>query len=212
MSDHIAHSCFYCGSFLHFEEKCPSKDINNQRRNGDVYQMKINLGCGMNYREGYLNVDAVELGSDGKPIKIDIKANILDGLPFKDESCDEVFFSDTLEHLNRHNSVIALKEVYRILKDGGFLDLSVPPAKKQMLQLLLWMDKPVTWDDFVNAHSKFTYFKWMDDLAGASHESDGYDFDSHKSFWSPNALRAVLEHIGFKVRSIDSNIFVKAFK
>jgi len=23
VSDHIEHSCFYCGSLLHFKEKCP---------------------------------------------------------------------------------------------------------------------------------------------------------------------------------------------
>lgn len=174
--------------------------------------MKINLCCGMDYRSGYVNVDFSNLGSDSNPIKVDLKANILEGLPFADNSADEIIFRESLEHFNRWNGIKVLEEIYRVLDFAGVLDLTVPPAKQQMMKLLLWMDRPCSWSDFIDAHERFTYWKWHDDLLGATHFSDGKDGDSHKTLWTPQALRAVLEHVGFSIQSIDSNIHVKATK
>lgn len=174
--------------------------------------MKLNLCCGMDYRKGYVNVDFSDLGSDGNPIKVDVKADLLEGLPFEDNSAEEIIFHESLEHFNRWNGVKVLHEIYRVLNFNGILDLTVPPAKKQLIQLLLWMDRPCNWNDFKNAHSLFTYWKYHDDLMGATHESDGKDGDSHKTLWTPQALESVLEHVGFHIQSIDSNIHVKATK
>jgi SAM-dependent methyltransferase len=44
--------------------------------------------------------------------------------PFPDESFDVVFFVDVLEHL--YDPIIALKEIRRVLKPGGYLCLKTP--------------------------------------------------------------------------------------
>jgi SAM-dependent methyltransferase len=56
--------------------------------------------------------------------ELDLLADLLNGLPFKDESFDSIFCSQVLEHL--FDPKRALKEIYRILKKDGYLILSVP--------------------------------------------------------------------------------------
>lgn len=174
--------------------------------------MKINVCCGDDYREGYVNIDFAAVRSDGKPIKVDLVHDITQGLPYEDNSIDEIVFRESTEHFNRHFAPVILKEFYRVLKSGAILDLTVPPALKQMKMLMLTMQasKNLTWDDFEKAHERFSVWKWHDDLMGATHlRSKG---DSHLSLWSPAMLRLVLEYVGFKIKSIDENIFVIANK
>lgn len=51
-------------------------------------------------------------------------ANLEMGLPFKSEEFDAVLFLDVLEHLRKRDFVLG--ETKRVLKDGGYLFLSLP--------------------------------------------------------------------------------------
>lgn len=175
--------------------------------------MKLNVCCGMDYREGYINIDFSDIGSDKKPIKVDKKWNILtEPIPFPVNSVDEIIFRESLEHFNRWNGRWALSQLHAMMKPDGILDLTVPNAKKQMKIFMMQMDNVKHIDDFLFAHERFTALKWHDDLMGATHLSDGTDGDSHKTLYSPNMLRVLLESVGFKIISIDDNIHVKATK
>lgn len=81
---------------------------------------KLNLGCGWDHRDGYLNVDLHEFH------KPDLRADVtkLDMLP-SGFYC-EVVAQDVLEHLPRESTVDVLKEWSRLLKVGGKLHLRVP--------------------------------------------------------------------------------------
>lgn len=57
--------------------------------------------------------------------------------PFKDDSFDRVVFTEVLEHLEDEN--IALNEIKRVLKRGGWLILTVP--KKRWFNIF----SPITW-------------------------------------------------------------------
>lgn len=176
---------------------------------------KINVCCGLDYREGYDNIDFSLVGSNGEKLKVDIACNILtEKLPYEDSSVDEIRFSEALEHFSRWNGLKVLKELFRVLKPGGKLDLTVPPALKQMKILFQKMldPKEVSFREFEKAHEMFSYWKWHDDLLGATHESDGTDGDSHKTLYTKQSLKPILEHVGFKIQSIDDNIFVIATK
>ncbi len=76
--------------------------------------MKLNIGSGRQFRDGYLNVD---LGGG------DLRATAMK-LPFKDESFDEIFASHVLEHLLDLGA--ALHEMYRVLRQGGTLIVVAP--------------------------------------------------------------------------------------
>lgn len=82
--------------------------------------MKLNLGSGGKPLEGYVNLD-----SNPKAPKVDVVSDLdVFPWPFEDNSVDEVFMDQCLEHLTDHNR--AMKEVYRILKKGGVARISVP--------------------------------------------------------------------------------------
>ena len=84
--------------------------------------IKLNLGCGTDHREGYINVDSSEVV---KPDKICNLQQL--PWPFPDNYADEILMRDSLEHLpDAHSNIL---EVHRILKPGGIFHCSVPYAK-----------------------------------------------------------------------------------
>ena len=79
---------------------------------------KLNLGCGKDIKEGYINLDIVDYG--GNRIH-DINTS---PYPFEENYFDEIYASHILEHLNNfHNSIT---ELYRILKPNGILIVYAP--------------------------------------------------------------------------------------
>ena len=80
---------------------------------------KLNLGCGNDIREGYLNVDI-------SPHKgVDIVADLNETpYPIKDDTYDKIIAFFILEHLK--DTEKCLKEWHRILKPGGKLIIKVP--------------------------------------------------------------------------------------
>ena len=69
--------------------------------------------------EGYVNVDMF----DHPDVNIVYDLNIMPW-PFEDDSIEEVFMAQCLEHLVDHNA--AMKEIHRIFKPGGLARISVP--------------------------------------------------------------------------------------
>ena len=80
--------------------------------------MKLNLGCGYDCREGWVNLDREE--REGADIIHDL--NMIP-LPFKNEEFDYVLCQDVLEHVN---VTPLMNEIHRILKNGGILKIRVP--------------------------------------------------------------------------------------
>lgn len=80
---------------------------------------KLNLGCGEQKKEGYVNVDWSPLN---RPDVVH-DLNVLP-YPFEDASFDEIEIFHVLEHLDKPFAV--MKELHRILKRGGSLHVKVP--------------------------------------------------------------------------------------
>ena len=82
--------------------------------------LKIHIGCGQVYIDGYINVD----------FSPDSRADIMDDAvlmeKFRNNSADEIYACNVLEHLGRFRYKPALKRWYDILKPNGRLKLSVP--------------------------------------------------------------------------------------
>ncbi len=80
--------------------------------------IKINLGSGLNKLPGYINIDI-------RPeVKPDLVCDVEKGLPYDDDSVDEVRAYDFLEHITE--TVAVIEDIYRVLKPGGKLSISVP--------------------------------------------------------------------------------------
>ena len=81
-------------------------------------QKRLNIGCGRDVKEGWVNLDRVNL--PGTDVVLDIERETF---PFDDNEFDEILCKDVLEHVE-YISVLA--ELYRILRVGGLLRIRVP--------------------------------------------------------------------------------------
>lgn len=86
--------------------------------------LRLNLGCGLDKRPGWLNADYVP---ECKP-DVCFDANGL--WPFKDQTFYEVYASHVFEHLP--NWWGAFNEAARVLKVGGRLEIRVPDESASM--------------------------------------------------------------------------------
>lgn len=55
-----------------------------------------------------------------------VLCNLLEGLPFKNESFLQIYFCDVIEHIPPAHISFVLQEIYRVLLPGGTLILSTP--------------------------------------------------------------------------------------
>lgn len=96
-------------------------DLKNNADKNQENTLKLNLGCGVNKIDGYLNVDKY-----GSPdLKLDLEITPWE---FKDDSIDEIMLNHVLEHLGARVDVFfsILKEIYRICKNGSLIYINVP--------------------------------------------------------------------------------------
>lgn len=83
--------------------------------------MKLNLGCGNNYLEGWTNLDV------SKEVKADFYHNLNNfPWPFKDNSFNEIFMDNVLEHLP--DTISVMEEIHRVCKKNAIVDIIVPLA------------------------------------------------------------------------------------
>ena len=82
--------------------------------------MKLNLGCGTNRIEGFINVDI------DPSVGADENFSLLGKFPYADESIAEVVAYHILEHIPKHFHSQIYSEIYRVLEPTGKLTLSFP--------------------------------------------------------------------------------------
>lgn len=83
--------------------------------------LRLNLGCGMNHRHGYVNVDR-----SGTPdLRHDLECF---PWPWADDSVAEVVLEHVLEHLGQDPAVYLriIQEMYRVCRGGATVRIVVP--------------------------------------------------------------------------------------
>lgn len=91
-----------------------------------TFPTKLNLGCGFDKRDGWLNVDNfVECDPDRM---LEIERTPWD-LP--DDAFDEILMKHVLEHVGADFTTFAaiMRELYRVLKPDGVLEIHVPHVR-----------------------------------------------------------------------------------
>lgn len=86
--------------------------------------MKLNIGAGSLLIPGYINIDIRELPG------IDVVTDVRDLSMYLDNSVDELFAKDVLEHMPRREWRIVLNEWIRVIKPGGILKIRFPDMLK----------------------------------------------------------------------------------
>jgi len=80
--------------------------------------MKLHLGCGNEYKKGYVNCD---LSKEVNPDKV---VNLEKKLPFKDNSVSEIIANHVLEHIQ--NFIPLMHEINRVCKKGTVIKIKTP--------------------------------------------------------------------------------------
>src|SRR5690349_9669239 len=100
------------------------------RQNGRP--IKAHLGCGQkHYLPGWVNVDANFITA-----KIDLWANLEDGLPFRDGSVERFYSFHVIEHLPDRALAQLFREMHRALVPGGAIRVGGPHVDNACLKLL----------------------------------------------------------------------------
>lgn len=80
----------------------------------------LNVGCGSKFHKDWINVDMKSNSTDI------IAVNLLNGIPFPDNSFDVVYHSQVLEHIPNEKAQNFIKECFRVLKPEGIIRVVVP--------------------------------------------------------------------------------------
>jgi hypothetical protein len=85
--------------------------------------MKLNLGCGHDHKEGYVNVDVSDLGKPDMVVDLEVLP-----WPWQDSSIDEILIKHTLEHLGQTPKMYLdiMSEFWRICKNDATITVIVP--------------------------------------------------------------------------------------
>ena len=85
--------------------------------------IKLDLGCGINKKEGFIGVDSRAF--DGK---VDVVCDLTGPWPWEADSVDEVHCSHMVEHLKPMERVHFVNELYRVMKKDAKATLVTPHA------------------------------------------------------------------------------------
>jgi len=148
--------------------------------------VKLNLCCGDDVREGYVNIDVRKT----KPnvLVIDLERELLRVFP--DSSIDEIVARDCVEHISWRRVENLLRDIHRVLKPNGVLFMQVPDLEAIARKIILNPD--------------FCY----GDLCGWKaisywvYGGQEYSENTHKAGFTIPTLKRLLESIGFAVETI----------
>ncbi len=118
--------------------------------------MKLHLGCGTVYLDGFINIDGkpdhfskncdsrtlknisttfnnyykYEYGKGPNSVIADLELDISKSLPFNDNSVEEIVMFHVLEHFQSYNVESIVKEIFRVLEPNGSFFVAVPDLKE----------------------------------------------------------------------------------
>lgn len=134
--------------------------------------LKLNIGCGTDYKKGWINIDN---NSDNNIKKLDINWDLRKPLPIDDGTIDFIFNEHFIEHLSVNEARVALKEFKRILKEDGVMRIAMPDLKDVIANYLDpdWKNKPYikrfnmqfiqTGAELININFRWWGHKWLYD-------------------------------------------------
>jgi len=84
------------------------------------YMKKLNIGCGKDKLEGYINLDI------SREVEPDIVCDIRHGLPFPDDYFDEVVAYNVLTQIDKE-FLFVMNELHRVTKGSIYVRIPIVP-------------------------------------------------------------------------------------
>ncbi len=118
--------------------------------------MKLNLGCGHNHFEGFLNVDKELETKPDQQVDLEVFP-----WPFDDNIAEEIILSHVLEHLGSDPQVFLgiIKELYRVCSDGASVAITVPHPRHDTYLADPTHVRPII-PELLNLFSKSLNLEW----------------------------------------------------
>lgn len=135
--------------------------------------IKLNLGCGDDYIEGFVNVD---LYSDRADFKYDIAK-----LPYGDNEVDEIRAYHVIEHFDYMQAQDVVREWHRVLKPNGKIKIETPDFLESCREFVNSNE-----DERWKLYGHFFSTAWIN--AGLI----------HKFLYSEHEMKGLLNKIGFR--------------
>lgn len=138
---------------------------------------KLNLGCGGICYEDFINIDR-----NPQPL-----ANLLADikyLPFKDNCVDMIAAHHCFEHIPRQQTYDTFREWYRVLEDGGILDIECPNFDENCRDYIKALDN----NDYDNQIMNKNFIYGGDDIG---------EENAHRWGYSEKLMKVYLKEIGF---------------
>ena len=151
-------------------------DIIDEMDNSKYYPVRLNLGSGGDFIDGYTNIDLHVPNA----IKMDVRK-----LEYDDESVDNIYSSHLLEHFRKDEVQPLLNEWFRVLKKGTTLNLLIPNLE--------WCAK-----NFINSQENDRWGLPIDMIFGNQNNEGEY----HKTGFTQERVRSLLNNAGFTDISI----------
>jgi len=153
--------------------------------------MKLHLGCGERYLDGYVNIDLpLSAHSVQKISMADLQADIL-RVRYSAGTVDEVRLHHVFEHFPRPVACALLASWYSWLTPGGKIRVEVPDFRKTSRVML-------------DPQASFKEFGVAERHIFGSHEAG---WAAHYEGYTPDSLTRFIESYGFKVKEFMENSY-----
>ena len=167
----------------------------------------MNIGCGADYRPGFINIDASgELNR--VDMLIDISTESL-ATHFEGNSVDFILANDIIEHHFHWQAVSILRDFYLILKPGGGCEIRVPDCERIILSREFSIERKLT---LLFGGQDVPQGNQPDmELSRKKHPQ----LFCHKYGWTKDRMKTELSGIGFRNISFgafETNFIAKAVK
>lgn len=110
----------------------------------------LNLGCGSHYHDSWTNVDFKSTNENV------IAYNLLNGVPFQDNSFNVVYHSHVLEHFSKKDGFRFMQDCYRVLDKNGIIRIAVPNLEQIVKEYIKNLGRAIEGD----THAKYNY-EWI---------------------------------------------------
>lgn len=131
--------------------------------------IKLHLGCGSNRMPDYINIDLYDNRN------VDVVHDLLQPLPYEDESVDEIYCSHVIEHFSRNEWEIIREDWKRVLKPGGVMHLRCPDLE-QCIKYFLSDHLGAKWTYWIKTIYGYQGHEGEPDVPGQFHKN-GFTFE-----------------------------------
>ena len=146
--------------------------------------MRLEIGNSGRRMDGWVTMDIDDHGNT------DIVADVVEGIPLDDGSCEVVYMSHVLEHVPWFKTLEVLTEVHRVLSKNGWVEILVPDGGRI---IDAYLDGNTGEDDWWHENDEHDLDLWLNGRIF----SYGPGANWHQTIFSARHLENCLKRAGF---------------